>query len=237
MKYIEFILKRYRYRTVAMLSALMIFSAMWVVVDMMTWSRRYPPAISSYLFFLALFGWVWVVNRVGATEPIARSTKRYTILAIFPLVIIASIGVVTLILLPWRAMEMGFSVFATLYLLATATSVGMLLQRIIPTNKLRTKSRYTVIALLSLGLSILWCALFIAIPIVPYHLGYRSDLYPAFVYLWIVFVLVVHLVSWTVPIGMMSRSYRNHAGIVIGGLIFITLGGWAVMTMLHNPSR
>lgn len=178
MKYIEFILKRYRYRTVAILSALMIFSAMWVVVDMMTWSRRYPPAISSYLFFLALFGWVWVVNRVGATEPIARSTKRYTILAIFPLVMIASIGVVTLILLPWRAMEMGFSVFATLYLLATATSVGMLLQRIIPTNKLRTKSRYTVIALLSLGLSILWCALFIAIPIVPYHLGYRSDLYP-----------------------------------------------------------
>lgn len=237
MKYIEFILKRYRYRTVAMLSALMIFSAMWVVVDMMTWSRRYPPAISSYLFFLALFGWVWVVNRVGATEPIARSTKRYTILAIFPLVMIASIGVVTLILLPWRAMEIGFSVFATLYLLATATSVGMLLQWIIPTNKLRTKSRYTVIALLSLGLSILWCALFIAIPIVPYHLGYRSDLYPAFVYLWIVFVLVVHLVSWTVPIGMMSRSYRNHAGIVIGGLIFITLGGWAVMTMLHNPSR
>lgn len=237
MERIEFILKRYRYRTVAMLSALMIFSAMWVVVDMMTWSRRYPPAISSYLFFLALFGWVWVVNRVGATEPIARSTKRYAILAIFPLVMIASIGVVTLILLPWRAMEMGFSVFATLYLLATATSVGMLLQRIIPTNKLRTKSRYTVIALLSLGLSILWCALFIAIPIVPYHLGYRSDLYPAFVYLWIVFVLVVHLVSWTVPIGMMSRSYRNHAGIVIGGLIFITLGGWAVMTMLHNPSR
>lgn len=237
MERIEFILKRYRYRTVAMLSALMIFSAMWVVVDMMTWSRRYPPAISSYLFFLALFGWVWVVNRVGATEPIARSTKRYAILAIFPLVMIASIGVVTLILLPWRAMEMGFSVFATLYLLATATSVGMLLQRIIPTNKLRTKSRYTVIALLSLGLSILWCALFIAIPIVPYHLGYRSDLYPAFVYLWIVFVLVVHLVSWTVPIGMMSRSYRNHAGTVIGGLIFITLGGWAVMTMLHNPSR
>jgi len=237
MKRIEFILTRYRYRTVAILSALMIFSAMWVVVDMTTWSRRYPPAVSSYLFFSTLFVWMWVVNRVGATEPIARSTKRYTILAIFPLVMIASIGFVTLILLPWRAMEMGFSVFATLYLLATATSVGMLLQRIIPTNKLRTKSRYTVIALLSLGLSILWCALFIAIPIVPYNLGYRSDLYPAFVYLWIVFVLVVHLVSWTVPIGMMSRSYRNHAGIVIGGLIFITPGGWAVMTMLHNPSR
>ena len=237
MKYIEFILKRYRYRTVAMLSALMIFSAMWVVVDMMTWSRRYPPAISSYLFFLALFGWVWVVNRVGATEPIARSTKRYTILAIFPLVMIASIGFVTLILLPWEAIEMGFSVFATVYLLATATFVGMLLHRIVLTNKLRTKSRYVVIALLSLGLAILWCALLMALIVFPQVLGYPGGLIFVIVSLSIVFGSVVPAVYGTVLISTMRRSYRNRVAIVIGVLIAITLGGWAVMTMLHNPSR
>lgn len=235
MKYIEFILKRYRYRTVAILSALMIFSAMWVVADMTTWSRRYPPAVSSYLFFSTLFVWMWVVNRVGATEPIARSTKRYAILAIFPLVMIASIGLVTLILLPWG--EIGWWGFGILYLLATATLVGMLLQRIVPTNKLRTKSRYVVIALLSLGLAILWCALLMAAIVLPQVLGYPGGHIFVIVSLSIVFGSVVPPVCSTVLIGTMRRSYRNHACIVIGGLIFITLGGWAVMTMLHNPSR
>lgn len=245
MKRIEFILTRYRYRTVAILSALMIFSAMWVVVDMLTWSRRYPPAVSSYLFFLTLFVWMMVVNRVGATEPITRSTKRYAILAIFPLVMIASIGFVTLILLPWGAFElpwgwridMGFSVFATAYLLATATCAGMLLQRIVPTNKLRTKSRYVVIALLSLGLAILWCALLMAVIIFPQVLGYPGGLIFVIVSLSIVFGSVVPPVYGTVLISTMRRSYRNHTGIVIGVFIAITLGGWAVMTMLHDPSR
>ena len=233
MERIEFILKRYRYRTVAMLSALMIFSAMWVVADMTTWSRRYPPAVSSYLFFSTLFVWMWVVNRVGATEPIARSTKRYAILAIFPLVMIASIGFVTLILLPWG----GFSVFATVYLLATATFVGMLLHRIVLTNKLRTKSRYVVIALLSLGLAILWCALLMAVIVFPQVLGYPGGHIFVIVSLSIVFGAVVPPVCSTVLIGTMRRSYRNHACIVIGVLIAITLGGWAVMTMLHDSSR
>ena len=237
MKRIEFILTRYRYRTVAILSALMIFSAMWVVVDMTTWSRRYPPAVSSYLFFSTLFVWMWVVNRVGATEPIARSTKRYAILAIFPLVMIASIGFVTLILLPWEAIEMGFSVFATVYLLATATFVGMLLHRIVLTNKLRTKSRYVVIALLSLGLAILWCALLMALIVFPQVLGYPGGLIFVIVSLSIVFGSVVPAVYSTVLISTMRRSYRNRVAIVIGVLIAITLGGWAVMTMLHNPSR
>lgn len=180
---------------------------------------------------------MWVVNRVGATEPIARSTKRYAILAIFPLVMIASIGFVTLILLPWEAIEMGFSVFATVYLLATATFVGMLLHRIVLTNKLRTKSRYVVIALLSLGLAILWCALLMALIVFPQVLGYPGGLIFVIVSLSIVFGSVVPAVYSTVLISTMRRSYRNRVAIVIGVLIAITLGGWAVMTMLHNPSR
>lgn len=204
----------------------------------MTRSQRYLlPAVSSYLFFLTLFGWVWVVNRVGATEPIARSTKRYAILAIFPLVMIASIGLVTMVALSWRGLWVGLWVFGILYLLATAAFWGLLLHRIIPANKLRKKTRHVVIALLSLGLSFLWCTLVVAIPILPFALGYGTDLLYVFVYLWIVFVSVVHLVSWTVLISTMRRSHRNHAGIVIGVLISIMLGGWTVMTMLHDPSR
>ena len=235
MKYIEFILTRYRYRTVAILSALMIFSAMWVVVDMLTWSRRYPPAVSSYLFFLTLFVWMMVVNRVGATEPITRSTKLYAILAIFPLVMIASIGLVTPILLPWG--EISWWAFGILYLLATATSVGMLLHRIVPTNKLRTKSRYVVIVLLSFGLAILGCALLVAIIVFPHILGFPGGLIFVISSLPIVFLSVGPPVYITVLISTVRRSNRNYVGIGIGVFIAITLGGWAVMTMLHNPSR
>ena len=230
------ILTRYRYYIVAALSTLMVFSAMWVLVDM-RWDDRYLPAVSSWLFFLSLFGWMWVIKLVGATEPVARSTKRYAILVIFPLFIIASIGLVTLVLLPWFLAGVWAGVIGSVYLLAAAALIGVVLSRVLPDRKLRTKSRYIVIALISLGLSILWCALVIGMFFLPHVLGFPGGLIFVIVSLSIVFGSVGPLVSGTVLISTMRRSYRNRVIMMLGVWIAITLGGWAVMTMLHDPSR
>lgn len=230
------ILTRYRYYIVAALSTLMVFSATWVLVDM-RWDDRYLPAVSSWLFFLSLFGWMCVVRRVGATEPVSRSTKRYAILVIFPLFIIASIGLVTLVLLPWFLAGVWTGVIGSVYLLATAALIGVVLSRVLPANKLRTKSRYIVIVLISLGLSTLWCALVIGMFFLPHVLGFPGGLIFAIVSLSIVFGSAGPLLFGTVVVSTMRRSYRNRVVMVIGVWIAITLGGWAVMTMLHDPSR
>lgn len=233
------ILTRYRYYVVAALSTLMVFSAMWVLAETFTWSHRYPPPVSSWLFFLSLFGWIWVIKLVGATEPIARSTKRYMILVVFPLVTTALIGQAMLFAIPWPLLDVLGGVWAVVgssYLLATAALIGVFLLRILPANKLRTKSRYIVIALISLGLSTLWCALVVGMVFLPGVFSSSPGLVLVFASLTIMVWAVGPLVSGTVLISTMRRSYRNRVVMVIGVWIAITLGGWAVMTMLHHPS-
>ena len=232
------ILTRYRYYIVAVLSTLMVFSAMWVMAETLTWSHRYPPPVSSWLFFLSLLGWMWVIKLVGATEPVARSTKRYMILVVFPLVGTALIGQAMLLSMPWSLVGVWAGVWAigSSYLLATAALIGVALLRILPDNKLRTKSRYIVIALISLGLSILWCALVVGVVFLPSVFHSSAGLVLVFASLTIMFWSVGPLVSGTVLISTMRRSYRNRVVMVLGVWIAITLGGWAVMTMLHHPS-
>lgn len=233
------ILTRYRYYIVAVLSTLMVFSAMWVMAETLTWSHRYPPPVSSWLFFLSLLGWMWVIKLVGATEPVARSTKRYMILVVFPLVGTALIGQAMLLSMPWSLVGVWAGVWAigSSYLLATAALIGVVLLRILPANKLRTKSRYIIIALISLGLSILWCALVVGMFFLPHVLGFPGGLIFVIVSLSIVLGSAGPLVSGTVLISTMRRSYRNRVIMMLGVWIAITLGGWAVMTMLHDPSR
>ena len=232
------ILTRYRYYIVAVLSTLMVFSAMWVMAETLTWSHRYPPPVSSWLFFLSLLGWMWVIKLVGATEPVARSTKRYMILVVFPLVGTALIGQAMLLSMPWSLVGVWAGVWAigSSYLLATAALIGVALLRILPDNKLRTKSRYIVIALISLGLSTLWCALVVGVVFLPSVFHSSAGLVLVFASLTIMFWSVGPLVSGTVLISTMRRSYRNRVVMVLGVWIAITLGGWAVMTMLHHPS-
>ena len=232
------ILTRYRYYIVAASSTLMVFSAMWVMAETLTWSHRYPPPVSSWLFFLSLLGWMWVIKLVGATEPVARSTKRYMILVVFPLVATALIGQAMLLFMPWSLVGVWAGVWAigSSYLLATAALIGVALLRILPDNKLRTKSRYIVIALISLGLSTLWCALVVGIVFLPSVFHSSAGLVLVFASLTIMFWSVGPLVSGTVLISTMRRSYRNRVVMMLGVWIAITLGGWAVMTMLHHPS-